>query len=50
MIEVTNRKLYEAIKSQIEESRRFIVQRVNSVMVYTYFQIGKAIVEDDRVD
>jgi len=48
MIQETNQKLYEAIKLQIEESRRFIVQRVNSVLVYTYFQIGKMIVEDEQ--
>ena len=48
MIQATNHKLYEAIKSQIEKSRQFIVQKVNSVLVYTYFQIGKAIVEDEQ--
>lgn len=48
MIQATNHKLYQAIKSQIEESRQFIVQRVNSVLVYTYFQIGKAIVENEQ--
>ncbi len=48
MIEATNHKLYESIKAQIEESRQFIVQKVNSVLVHTYFQIGKVIVEDEQ--
>ena len=41
--------LAEKIESLIEESRRCVVAQVNYVMVRTYFEIGRIIVEDEQV-
>ena len=40
--------LAEKIESLIEESRRRVVAQVNSVMVRTYFEIGRVIVENEQ--
>ena len=40
--------LAEKIGSLIEESRKRVVVQVNSVMVRTYFEIGRAIVENEQ--
>ena len=40
--------LAKKIEVLIEESRRRVVVQVNSVMVQTYFEIGRAIVEDEQ--
>ena len=41
-------KLYSKIAELIEASRRKIASTVNLTMVYTYFEIGRIIVEDEQ--
>lgn len=48
MVQSTNEHLYDSIKSHIDEARRFVVQNINTAMVYTYYHIGKIIVEDEQ--
>lgn len=40
--------LYRAIKSLIEQSKTQVVQNVNSTIIFTYFRIGKMIIEDEQ--
>ena len=40
--------LAEKIESLIEDSRRYVVTQVNFAMVRTYFEIGRAIVENEQ--
>lgn len=40
--------LFQSVRLLIEVARRQIVRNVNSVMVYTYFQIGRMIVEEQQ--
>jgi predicted nuclease of restriction endonuclease-like (RecB) superfamily len=40
--------LYNAIKREIEEAKKYIIRNVNLAMVHTYYQIGKIIVEDEQ--
>ena len=40
--------LFNSIKSLIEEAKQKITRNVNSVIVYTHFEIGKIIVEDEQ--
>jgi hypothetical protein len=40
--------LYAEIKALIETSRSTVVRMVNTTMVYTYFQIGRSIVEHEQ--
>ena len=40
--------LYESVSKLIEEARSFIVRSVNTTMVYTYFHIGRMIVEVEQ--
>lgn len=40
--------LANRIESLIEESRKRVITQVNSVMVHTYFEIGRAIVENEQ--
>lgn len=40
--------LYAEIKALIETSRSTVVRMVNTAMVYTYFQIGRLIVEYEQ--
>ncbi|MBD0284313.1 MAG: DUF1016 domain-containing protein [Flavisolibacter sp.] len=40
--------LFQSIKSLIDEARKHVVQNVNTAMVYTYFQIGRMIVEEQQ--
>lgn len=42
----TGGSLFQSVKTLIEEARRQIVRNVNTTMVFTYFQIGKMIVEE----
>jgi hypothetical protein len=44
----THRKLFENIKTLIYEARNAIVRNVNTVMVKTYFEIGRMIVKDEQ--
>src|SRR4051812_22542820 len=43
-----NNKLYQSIKSLIEQSKTQIVRSVNTTIIFTYFNIGKMIVEDKQ--
>lgn len=48
MKELKTDKLFNAVKNLIEESRRSISRQVNTAMVFTYYHIGKMIVEDEQ--
>lgn len=48
MEQSANEHLYNSIKSHIDETRRFVVQNINTAMVFTYYHIGKIIVEDEQ--
>jgi predicted nuclease of restriction endonuclease-like (RecB) superfamily len=43
-----NHTFFSNIKSLIENARQNVVQVVNTTMVYTYFEIGKKIVEEQQ--
>ncbi len=43
-----HRKLFVNIKTLIYEARNAVVRNVNTVMVKTYFEIGRMIVEHDQ--
>jgi predicted nuclease of restriction endonuclease-like (RecB) superfamily len=45
MNELLNQNLFSDIKELIKDSRKKIIQTVNTTMVYTYFEIGRLIVE-----
>lgn len=45
---ITNTRLIEDIRSLLIESRKQLVQSVNSAMVQTYWHIGRMIVEDEQ--
>ena len=40
--------LYEKIAELIQSARQHVVRTVNQTMVYTYFEIGRMIVEDEQ--
>lgn len=40
--------LGERIEQLIEEARKCTVAAVNTAMVYTYYEIGRMIVEDEQ--
>jgi len=44
----TKNSLFNSIRLLIEEAKRKIVRNVNSVIVYTHFEIGKKIVENEQ--
>ncbi|MBQ0168089.1 MAG: DUF1016 family protein [Treponema sp.] len=43
-----NDKLYSQISAILSESRKFVVNTVNTAMVKTYFEIGRLIVENEQ--
>lgn len=43
-----NQKLFDDIKQLIEQARNFVVQNVNTTLVYTNYNIGRMIVEDEQ--
>ena len=45
--EVKN-SLFQSIKVLIEEAKQKVVRNVNSVIVYTYFEIGKMIIQNEQ--
>ena len=45
---VSSRLLFLSIKELIQQSQRQVVQNVNSTMVFTYFEIGRMIVEHEQ--
>ncbi len=46
MFEVISMEFYENIKKLIDESRKHIVTYVNKTMLFTYWNVGKMIVEE----
>jgi len=48
MKELKMDNLFNAERGLIEESRRSIARQVNTAMVFTYYHIGKIIVEDEQ--
>ncbi|MDR1974903.1 MAG: DUF1016 N-terminal domain-containing protein [Bacteroidales bacterium] len=46
--QLTHNELYSRITQLIEQSRQQVAQSVNLTMVYTYYEIGKYIVEDEQ--
>ena len=44
----TKNNFYEKVADLLKEARRNVVQTVNKTMVYTYFEIGKMIVEEEQ--
>jgi len=46
---LVNKNLYESIKQLIEQARSNIYKTVNSVLVITYWEIGKKIVEEEQL-
>ena len=48
MEQLTNDKLFRSVRELIEKSRSEIVRNVNTVMVYTYYHIGKMIVNEEQ--
>ncbi|MFN6091655.1 MAG: YhcG family protein [Bacteroidota bacterium] len=45
---VSSRLLFLSIKELIQQSQRQVVQNVNSTMVFTYFEIGRMIVDHEQ--
>ena len=43
-----NNRLYDSIKSLIEESKAQIVRKVNTTIILTYYEIGRMIVQDEQ--
>jgi len=44
----SNNNLYKDIKSIIEESKKLVVRNVNTIMLQTYWSIGRRIVEEEQ--
>ena len=47
MNELINNDLVEQIKTLLQSSRQKIAVEVNTTLLYTYWQIGRIIVEDE---
>ena len=47
MNEIVNINIIKDIKQIIEESKRTVVKNVNTIMLQTYWNIGKRIVEEE---
>ena len=43
-----DKKLFKSISDLIEEARSFAAKQVNTVLVFTYYEIGKRIVEHEQ--
>ena len=41
-------ELFDNIKTLLTEARRSVIRNINQTMVYTYFEIGRMIVEDEQ--
>ena len=46
--DIMNINLIKDIKSIIEESKRLVVKNVNTIMLHTYWMIGRKIVEEEQ--
>jgi hypothetical protein len=40
--------LFQSIRQLIEKAKQNIVRNVNTTMLFTYFEIGKMIIEDEQ--
>ncbi len=45
---VSKKQLFSSVKLLIDEAKKQVVRNVNSVMVFTYYHIGRMIVEDEQ--
>ena len=43
-----NFELYSDLKNIIEQSRKYVITKVNTIMLQTYWNIGKRIVEEEQ--
>jgi len=41
-------ELFDNIRFLLTEARKSVVRNINQTMVYTYFEIGRMIVEDEQ--
>jgi predicted nuclease of restriction endonuclease-like (RecB) superfamily len=48
MKKVSNKNLYSKIAELLQTARQTVVRNINQTMVYTYFEIGRMIVEDEQ--
>ena len=46
--EISNTKFFSQIVDLLQSSRSKVVQTVNQTMVFTYFEIGRMIVEEEQ--
>ncbi len=46
--EIASNYLYTKIAELLHTARQTVVRAVNQTMVYTYFEIGRMIVEDEQ--
>lgn len=44
----SNQHLYTQIAQLLQAARQNVVRAVNQTMVYTYYEIGRMIVEDEQ--
>lgn len=47
-MDISTTKLSQKISDLLENARKKVLQTVNSTMVYTYFEIGKMIIEEEQ--
>ncbi len=47
-IEKINRDIYNKVVDLLKEARKSVLRAVNKTMVYTYFEIGRIIVEEEQ--
>ena len=45
---ITGKNLYSKIAELLQSARQTVVRAVNQTMVYTYYEIGRMIVEDEQ--
>lgn len=44
----TNKDFYDKVIALLSNARKSVVQTINTTMVYTYFEIGKIIIEEEQ--
>ena len=45
---ISNKQLFTSVKQLIDEAKKQVVRNVNSVIVFTYYHVGRMIVEDEQ--
>lgn len=45
---IQNKVLFQQVVELLQNARQQVLRTVNSTMVYTYFQIGRMIVEEEQ--